>query len=276
MKNSLLVLLLLVFAGNAKSQYYYNDIIGTQQANQQYKAFLANQLKKVTAISYEGNNQPSTDFLLEQTIDNQNQQVITRSKSVANGEAFFISNYRGNRLNKTVDSSNNAINTVLYEYYGDGKLKSTTSTNKDFDGTLINTEKHSWSYNEKGLPESMLRVKNNTDTTYVSFTFDDAGNVAEEIWKRNNRVTETYFYYYNAQQKLTDIVRFNKKAKRMLPDFILEYDEKGRVARMTQTQSASANYLVWKYTYNTQGLKDRELVYNKQKEFLGKVEYRYQ
>jgi hypothetical protein len=122
----------------------------------------------------------------------------------------------------------------------------------------------------------MLRIKNNVDTTYVSFTHDEAGNIAEETWKRKNRTIETYYYYYNQKNQITDIVRYSKKAKRMLPDFILEYDEKGRVMQMTQNQSASANYLVWRYVYNTKGLKEKEMVYNKQKQFLGKIEYNYQ
>jgi hypothetical protein len=259
-----------------QAQYYYNEIIGTEQAVQQYKLFKANQLRKVTAVSYEGNNEPSKDFALEQIIDNDNQVVVTRSKSVANGASFFSSYYKGNRVVKTVDSSSNAINKVLYEYDMQGKVKAINSTNKDFDGTLINSEKHLWSYNTNGEPEAMLKIKNGTDTTKVFFKYDDKGKVGEETWMKNNRLIETYYYYYNDKQKLTDIVRFNKKAKQMLPDFMMEYDEKGRVAQMTQTQSGSANYLVWKYQYNPQGLKDKELVFNKQKEFLGKIEYRYQ
>lgn len=267
------VSLLLVSQGI--SQYYYNDIIGTQQTNQQYKSLITHQLKKVSATSYEGNNQPATDFLLEQNIDLNKQQVVTRSKSSTNGESYFISSYQRNRLAKTVDSSNSAINTVEYQYELDGKIKSIRSINKDFDGTLRSNEVHNWFYNANGLPEKMLRIKNNTDTTYVTFTYD-GGNVAEEIWTRKNRVTETYYYYYNPKNQLTDIVRFSKKAKQMLPDFILEYDEKGRVVQMTQTQGASANYLIWRYVYNQQGLKQKEMVYNKQKEFLGKIEYAYQ
>ncbi|RYD70888.1 MAG: lipoyl(octanoyl) transferase LipB [Sphingobacteriales bacterium] len=106
-------------------------------------------------------------------------------------------------------------------------------------------------------------MKNTTDSTFVSFKYDESGNVGEEIWKRGSRITETYYYYYNDKQKITDIVRFNKKAKRMLPDFIIEYDEKGRVAQMTQSQSGSANYLVWRYQYNPQGLKDKDATYYK-------------
>jgi hypothetical protein len=276
MKRVLAIILCLMFLNTLQAQYYYNDIVGTQQANQQYKLFIANQLKKVTAVSFEGNSQPSTDFALEQTIDDAKQMVVTRSKSIASGEAFFKSYYKGNRVLKTVDSNSNAINTALYEYDNLGRVKTITSTNKDFDGTLISTEKHTWSYNDQGQPEAMVKVKNANDTTFVTFKFDEAGNVGEEIWKRNNRITETYYYYYNDRQKLSDIVRFNKKAKRMLPDFVIEYDDKGKITQLTQAQVGSANYLVWKYLYNPQGLKDKEFVYNKQKEFLGRIEYKYQ
>jgi YD repeat-containing protein len=276
MKKLFTIGILISISSQCIAQYYYSDIIGTQQTNKQYKTLIAQQLKKISATSYEANNQPSRDFLLDQLIDNNKQQVITHSKSSTNGESYFISHYHQNRLVKTVDSGSSAINTVQYQYATDGKIKSINSINKDFDGTLRSNEVHTWFYNAAGQPEKMLRIKNNVDTTHVSFTYDEAGNIAEEIWKKKNRTLETYYYYYNAKNLLTDIVRYSKKAKQMLPDFILEYDDKGRVIQMTQTQSASANYLVWRYAYNPQGLKTREMVYNKQKEFLGKIEYTYQ
>ncbi|MEJ7680802.1 MAG: hypothetical protein WKG06_23710 [Segetibacter sp.] len=62
----------------------------------------------------------------------------------------------------------------------------------------------------------------------------------------------------------------------MLPDYIFEYDPKGRITQMTQTQSGSANYLIWKYTYNENGMKEKEIVFNKQKEMLGRIEYKYE
>lgn len=276
MKKSFTGIFFLMVISQSFGQYYYSDIAGTQQTNQQYKTLISNQLKKISAVSYEANNQPVENFLLEQLIDNTKQQIVTRSKTSTVGESFFISSYRGNKLSKTVDSSSSAVNTVQYQYEMDGKLKSITSTNKDFDGTLMSTEIHNWFYNAKGQPEKMYRVKNNTDTTYVTFAYDEAGNVGEETWKKKNRVVETYYYYYNAKNQLTDIVRYSKKARQMLPDFIMEYDEKGRVVQMTQTQSASANYLIWRYLFNTNGLKEKEMVYNKKKEFLGKIEYSYQ
>ncbi len=273
MKRILLLITCTIILAETQAQYYYSDIIGTQLTNHQYKLIKDNQLKKITATSYEG-NQPSTDFMLEQTITN-NGQILTRSASSGNAESFFRSVYSNDKVVKTVDSSNSAINTVVYQYLGD-KLTAVNSTNKDFDGTFSSTEDHAWFHNSKGQPERMLKVKNKFDTTLVVFIYDEAGNIAEEIWKKKNRITETYYYYYNSKNQLTDIVRYSRKARQMLPDYIFEYDENGKVNQMTQAQTNSANYLIWKYLYNARGLKEKELAYNKNKEFLGRVEYSYQ
>lgn len=274
MKNLVLAALIVLAFIKADAQYYYSDIIGTKQTNQQYRLLRAFQYKRVNAVSYEG-GQPSKDFLLEQVITDDGRKIITHSASIGNMESYFISNYQNNKVNKTVDSGNNAINTVMYEYDNTGKVTSTSAASKDFDGTFTNEERHIWSYNAKGLPEKMMKIKNKTDTTLVTFVYDD-DNVAEEKWTKNNRIIETYYYYYNPKKQLTDIVRFNRKAKAMLPDYMFEYDTKGRITQMTQTQSGSANYLIWRYTYNENGMKEKEIVFNKQKEMLGRIEYKYE
>lgn len=275
MKNLLLVASLIFFSTCLNAQYYYLDIIGTKQTNQQYKLLRAFQYKRINATSFEG-DVPSKDFVLEQTITSDGRQIITRSATIGSTESFFISHYQNNKVVKTIDSSKNAINTVVYEYDNAGRLRLTNTTSKDFDGKFTSSESHAWSYNDKGLPEKMLKVRNQTDTTLVTFTFDDQDNVAEERWIKNNRTTENYYYYYNAKKLLTDVVRFNRKAKAMLPDFMFEYDAKGHIVQMTQTQKGSANYLVWKYLYNEDGMKQKEVVFNKQKEMLGRIEYSYQ
>jgi len=276
MKNKLLVALLFFSGVEAKAQYYYSDIIGTKQTNQQYKLLRAFEFKKVNATSFDGRNEPSKDFLLEQTISNDGRKVTTRSATIGISESYFIGYYQNNKIVRTVDSSRNALNTTTYEYDNTGKTTSVTVNNKDFDGTYSNSETHLWSYNEKGLPEKMLKIKNQTDTTLVTFTYDTDDNIADETWKKNNRTIETYYYYYNSRKQLTDIVRFSRKAKALLPDYLFEYDNSGHVIQMTQTLSGSANYLIWKYNYNENNMKVKELVYNKQKEFLGKIEYSYQ
>lgn len=275
MKNLALTAFLILVFTKVNAQYYYSDIAGTKQTNQQYKLLRSFQIKRINAISIES-NQPAKDFLLEQTITDDGRQIITHSASVGNMESYFISNYINNKVNKTVDSGNNAINTVIYEYDNGGKLLSTNAASKDFDGTFTNKEQHIWSYNGKGFPEKMIKIKNLSDTTFITFTTDTADNVAEEKWTKNNRTFETYYYYYNLKKQLTDIVRYSRKAKAMLPDYIFEYDNKGHVTQMTQTQGGSANYLIWKYVYNENGMKEKEVVFNKQKEMLGRIEYKYQ
>ena len=86
---------------------------------------------------------------------------------------------------------------------------------------------------------------------------------------------ENYYYYYNDKNWLTDIVRYNNKAKKMLPDFLYEYDTEGRVSKMIQVIAGGTNYNIWVYTYNSLGLKEKEVCYDKKKQLLGTVEYLY-
>jgi hypothetical protein len=258
------------------SQYYYIDVIGTKQTNQQYKLIAGHQLKRINATSFDAHSEPSKDFVLEQRVNNNAQEIVTRSATIGTVEAYFTSQYNNGRVVKTRDSSSNAINTVEYRYDNAGRVVATHAVSKDFDGTFTSTESHFWNYNENGLPVSMQKVKNDKDTTNILFKYDEEGNVAEEIWQKRNRNIETYYYYYNPKKQLTDIVRYSRKANQLIPDYTFEYDNVGRVTQMMQTQSASANYLIYKYTYNDRGLKEKEVVYNKQKELLGRVEYSYQ
>ena len=273
MKKFMIAGLLLILALHTNAQYYYLDIIGTQQTNDQYKKILQQNLSSISATSFEQSNKPSTDFVLEQNIANN--QIVTRSASINSKESFFTSYYTSGKLTKTIDSNNSAINTVEYKYNNKGKLFSSTSSNKDFDGTYDQSEIHQWQYDDAGNPLKMLKIKNNADTTIVDCKLDEAGNIIEESWKKNNRVIETYYYYYNAKNQLTDVVRYNRKAKQMLPDIMFEYDSSGLVSQMTQTQGTSANYLIWRYVYNNKGLKEKEFAFNKKKELLGKIEYTY-
>lgn len=275
MKN-LFVLAFILCTNVIYSQYYYSDLIGTGQTNQQYKLIRSAGLKKIIATGFEANNEPSKDFVLEQQVNNNAQQIVTRSATIGSLESYFTSSYQNGKISRTYDSNSNAINVVEYKYDASGKLLSTYSTSKDFDGTFMSTEAHLWRYNELQNPSQMFKIKNGTDTTFISFKFDDNGNVAEETWQRKNREIERYYYYYNNKNLLTDIARYNRKAQQLLPDYMFEYDSNGRITQMTQTQAATANYLIYRYAYNDRGLKEKEQVYNKKKEYLGKVEYSYQ
>lgn len=274
MKYTFSVFLVLCFCFVSKAQFYYFDIIGTKQTNQLYKQLKSSGYSKITGISYNG-SEPSKDFVLEQTIS-KNGSITTKSASVGSSESYFIGYYQDNKIIRSVDSGKNATNIIVYTYDNTGKVITVNSTSTDFDGTYTNTESHLWSYNEKGQPERMFKIKNNLDTTLVTFTYDEDDNVAEEKWSKNNRAVETYYYYYSPSKQLTDIVRYSRKAKAMLPDYIFEYDSKNQLSQMTQVQAGSANYLIWRYAYNDMGLKVREVAYNKEKELMGRIEYSYQ
>jgi hypothetical protein len=75
---------------------------------------------------------------------------------------------------------------------------------------------------------------------------------------------------------VTDIVRFNLKAKRLLPDVMFEYDDKDRVIqKITTTSSVNLGYLIWRYIFDDKGLKSKEALFNDDKQLTGKIEYSY-
>jgi hypothetical protein len=101
--------------------------------------------------------------------------------------------------------------------------------------------------------------------------------VAEEHWLKRGADIETYYYYYDKENRVTDVVRFNKKFKRLLPDFTFEYNAAGLVTQMLQVpNSNNTNYLIWAYRYNSNNLKVEEICTNKQKQQIGKMEYVYE
>ena len=257
----------------AHSQYYYNDIVSFQQAAKQYTSLVAAHVKHVSATSYEG-NQPVDNFKLEQTISPDGKTIITTSSDPSSGDLLTINIYNNGRLVQTQDSSANVASTVKYSYDANGNISALTTTSDDAFMNSHSSEIHQWIYNNN-VPQKMLRIKDKTDTTVVTFTYD-AGNVAQENWMRKGHVAETYYYYYNTKNQLTDIVRFNIRVRKMLPDFLYEYDEQGRVSQMMQVPNGSTDYMVWKYTYNSNGLKEKELLYNKQQQLVGSVIYQYQ
>lgn len=270
------LMFLLFFCGTfpaAYSQYYYNDIIALQQAARQYAALASAHIKRVSAISYEG-NQPIDNFKLEQTISADARTIIITSSDPASGDLFTLNSYRNGRLVQTKDSSANVASVATYSYEADGKISVITTTSDDAFMNSHSTEIHQWIYNGN-VPQKMLRIKDKTDTTVITFAYD-AGNVAQETWLRKGHVAETYYYYYNPKNELTDIVRFNIRVRKMMPDFLYEYDEENRVVQMMQVPNGSTDYMVWKYSYNSNGLKEKELLYNKQQQLVGRVEYKYE
>jgi hypothetical protein len=271
----LLLVSLLVTGNVCFSQYYYYDVIAAKQTQIQNEQLKANKIKKISAVSYESDNSVNETFKVEQAITEDGDVITTNSTDGAGVNTYSVSNFINNRVVKNLDSSRNIKTTSVYKYDSRGKLLSITSESKDAFMGGQTQEQHVWTYNVD-KPQQMLRIKDKKDTTVISFTFDDQGNVAEETWQRKNMQLDHWYYYYDVNHRLTDIVRYNSKAKRMLPDFLFEYDDKGKLIKMTQIPSGSSNYLVWTYQFDDKGLKTAEICTNKQNQPVGKIVYRYQ
>jgi len=271
----LCLFLLLLPAGFCFSQYYYNDIIAPQQAQAQNMLLKKNNIKKVTATSIENDNAQGSAFKIDQDILQNGDVIITNSTDAAGINTYTKSNFSNSKIIRNVDSNSNVVTTVSYRYDNTGKLLNITSVTNDAFMNSHLEEQHQWFYNAE-KPSYMLRVKDGKDTTRIEFVYDENGNLGEEKWMKKNYTLEHWYYYYDNAGRLTDIVRFNLKAKKMLPDFLFEYDAAGKLVQTTQVPSGISSYLIWKYAFDDKGLKTNETCYNKQKQVVGKIVYSYQ
>ncbi len=267
---------LLIFVVKAGAQYYYKDIILTRQSIENRKAYQQSRIRSVKLNSFESNGQPTEGFQGEQTISNDYSTIITSTSSTMSTASVLTSFYDANGLlKKTIDTSDTYQSTTEYSYNASNQVQAIVNTALQTDNKVSETEQHIWSYDANGRPAGMLKIKNNNDTTYLKFIADEKGNIVEERAVRNNANLPVVYYYYNENNQLTDIVHFDERTRRLLPDYVFEYDAQGRPSSMLVVPKGSSNYQRWVYEYNEKGLKSTESCYNKKKELLGRVEYQY-
>ncbi len=266
---------LLLFFFHGFTQHYYNDIISTQQSNNNYVLLKSTNQSQVKGVSFESDNSQTPNFQLKQELSRDKKRLTTTTTSISNVTTTTVSHFENNRLRRTSDSLRGVSNITDYEYNAEGKLSKITTQSIDPEHAGNTIEVHQWFYKQNGSPDHMLKIKNRTDTVKVEFLYDEKDNLAEERWMKKNRLLETYFYYYNDKKQLTDIVRFYSKSKKLLPDFIFEYDANGRVSQMMQTLQGTSTYLLWQYSYDANGLKTKEVCYDKQRRLVGRIEYAY-
>ncbi|HZG23654.1 MAG TPA: hypothetical protein VEZ17_03690, partial [Chitinophagaceae bacterium] len=178
-------------------------------------------------------------------------------------------------LVKTIDSTNALVSESVYQYDTANRLYLLTHHSRAVDNSSSSVESHRWEYNSNSKPVKMVRVKNRRDSTTFNFTQDERGNVAEEEPSARGALSGKYYYYYDTKNRLTDIVRFNAKAQRLLPDYIFEYEENGDLSTMMVVPEGSSDYQKWYYKYDEGGLKLIDFCYNKRNELQGKIEYQY-
>lgn len=269
-------MLLLVLTQVCSAQYYYKDLITTRQNERRWLLYKDNGVKSVKLSSFERDGSLTEGFTGDQEVSGDRLMTHTHTKASGNAESWITATYTPQGLTQKIsDTSDTYRSTTEYQYDADGHLQSILNTSIETDNNLRDVEQHIWSYDAAGKPSSMLKIKNGNDTTFVRFVLDEKGNVAEERAMRNKTDLPVIYYYYDADGRLTDIVRYSLKAKRLLPDNIFEYGDDGRTSSMLVVPDGSNDYLKWLYDYNEKGLKVKESCISRQKELLGKIEYQY-
>ncbi len=269
-----LIIALLMASGSARSQYYYKDIILSRQNQENLKSLKEQKAKEVNIVSLDANDEPTPGFVCTQKISSDFSSISTYTKSTDIPESTVTSYYNPNgRLIKTVDTSDTFKSVTEYFYNEAGQLSSLLNSSVETDNHIVAAEKHVWIY-EGGTLKQMIKIKGESDSTIVNLEKDEKSNIVEEKPVHAGQNLPSTYYYYDDQGRLTDIVRYNQKAGRLLPDYIFEYNS-GHVSSMLFVPSGSTDYQKWIYSYKPNGLKESEICYDKKRQVVVKINYTY-
>lgn len=258
------------------AQYYYKDLVSAAEDSRTMKTYLLNKVVSVSATGYDANGVKTNDFAEQSDILQQGRVLRTTTRHNTDISVSTSTFDDQSRLVEAKDSSSGLISITSYIYNTSGNIISIKNNTKDSSNEINSTETHYWHYNATGKPESMLQVINGTDSTEYKFHLDEKGNVADEQSFRGGVAGEMIYYYYDDKNQMTDIVRYNDRVKKLLPDFMFEYDEHNHVLqKLTTLSNQNIGYLIWRYAFNEKGLKTKEALYNKEKVMTGKIEYAY-
>jgi YD repeat-containing protein len=271
---SILLLLPLISTSNLFAQYYYNDIVNNKLVLAEMATLKAKKINGVKVISLEATGEESEGFTCQKKINRDFTEVEIYTETNESYPNTFTSYFtKTGLLQRTVDSSEAGATTIAYMYDAAGRLVSVNSS-KHFatdDDAGVVFEQHQYKYDNTGLLEKMILVKNNRDTTLYEFKADESGNVAIE---KNSKTGEDYYYYYNGKNQLTDIVHKYSYQKKLFPEYAFEYDDAGQLVKMITTEKEGAYYFTWRYDYED-GLRINERCYAKEGKIMGSVEYKY-
>lgn len=268
-----LLSVLLLASGSLKAQYFYQDVYNTQQTVATMATFKANKVSFQHVKTLDANQQTDNDFICIRGMNASFRQMRAVTQSSVSGRSVLTSSFSNSgRLTKTVDSSENAISTVSYQYDAAGRLSQIQTSSKGREEKFRMTEDRRFLYDSLGHLTGLIIKKGGLDSTFVTVKTDTSGRVTEEAHPGRQRV----YYNYDAQGRLTDVLRYHPSRKRMLPDYSFEYDAAGKVSQMTVINIERGDYMIWKYTYDEKGLPQREDCYGKGNELLGMVRYTYE
>ena len=259
----------------AEAQYYYKDIVSNKQLLAEMATLKDQKIRTVSVKSFESDGSPSEGFFCDKKISKNYRSVEMFTRSDVTGPSLFTSTFNNKGLLiQTNDSSDISSNTTMYEYDEQDRISSIRTSTRSSDDDFTNeiAEEHRYIYDKNGLPSKMLYIRNSGDTSTILFSLDEKKNIAIE---KNTKSGDTYYYYYDGANRLTDIVKLNPFNQKMLPDYMFEYNGAGLVTQMTTTEEGGNNYYIWKYTY-ANGLMARAKCFSKDKRLMGSFDYEYQ
>ncbi|TAD90939.1 MAG: hypothetical protein EAY75_04055, partial [Bacteroidetes bacterium] len=252
-------------AKTASAQYYYQDVLASKKTSQNFATFKAANIKRMAATSFEKDGTETENFSIAQLINQRDQTLTTITKSNFTGSYTMLTYFDpNNRVKQVVDSGVNIVNKTSYEHNAKGQLLAinTISFEPSDTNRYSVTEQRRYLWNANKQISAATVVKNGVDTTKIEFVYDPgSSNPALERWYRAGKKIETWYYYYDDAGRLTDVVRYNATAKRMLPDYVFEYNEKGQLVKQTIVLPGSNFYRNTVFEYNAQGLKTAESIF---------------
>lgn len=273
--SSIILVIASLFFSPLQAQYYYKDLLSTKKDNNEFSVLKNNKINLVKISSFDEHDQPSDGFFCEKRINKDFSQSKLMTNSNITGESLLVTDYNNNGyMLKTITTTPHSTNTVEYKYDAEGKItyiQTRTTAEGDLNGI---TESHEYIY-ENGRPVKMLRKKNNTLISTITFIADDKGNIIEED-PSGTSIDKKYFYYYDDSNRLTDVVHFNPVANRLLPDYMFEYTNGNKPEKIISVDETGRNYFIWRYAYDDKKLPEIQKCYSKEKQLLGTIQYEYQ
>lgn len=273
MRKLITALFFIAFCSIANAQYYYKDIISTKQITADLNAYKENKIRKITIKSFEDNGEESEGFFCEKKLSKKYKTSNLFTRSNFSYASLFTATYDdAGKILTTYDSSELSVTEIRYTYNSNNQitniLSSIQSINEDFNNGI--TEEHIYNY-ENNLLTSMQKIKNKKDTLTILFSADENGNITLE---KDTKNATKYYYYYDAKNRLTDVVPETEYTKELKPDYIFEYNNAGLITQMTAVEEGSSHYFIWKYSYDN-GLRTKERCYSDERRLVGSIEYSY-
>lgn len=256
-----------------RAQYYYHDIISTRNLNSEYVTLKKAGLQKTVLESFEDDDSPSEGFFCEKKFSADFSSSTMISKSRITGESELKTSYADGRVVKTESATPTSSNTSYFNYE-EGRLISVVMETVSSDAKTKFVEERLYEYDSAQLPVRMRRSKDGREVSVIRFVKDSSGHVIEEV-AENKNTDRDYYYYYDAQGQLTDVVRYNPVARRLLPDYMFIYNAEGQISQMISVDESGRNYHIWRYSYRADGLPEIQKIYTKEKRLLGTIQFEY-